>query len=571
MITKMKKNSIFLLVVIIFSCGYSQKKYPQNYFGLPVDIPMILSGNFGELRPNHFHAGIDIKTPNGQGEKIYAIADGFVSRIKISTRGYGKVLYITHPNGYTSVYAHLQKFSSNIQSYVKQRQYQEEKFEIELFLQPSEIPVKKGEIIAFSGNTGGSAAPHLHFEIRDTQTQKSVNPKLFGYQVQDLVSPEVRVLYAYSLDEQSVIKESQLPQKLTFFKQSEGVYIADKIQAFGKIGIGVQTIDRKDFTYNIYGVYKSEIHVNGVPKLSYTFDEMSFAEDHLINTLIDYKVYSHDASRVQLMYKKKANKLSFYSAEKEQGMIDVQDGYTYMVTLLLTDFNKNTTKVLIPIEGKKQEVRELTPTRIGKYLKASRDNFYKTSQSSVFMPANTFYEDIYIDVNQQGDTIKVFPNDVPLQKNYTLTINTDSILNNNELEKTFIAWIHPKNKKILFNKTIRKGTNFSIRTKRMGDFVLAKDSLPPTILPLNFSLSYNNVSKLSQLKVKIQDEFSGISQYKATINGKWILMEYEPKEDLLFFDLSDIFPITESELLFRLQVWDNVGNVQEIEIPLVIN
>jgi peptidase M23B len=186
----MKLKFIYIFFIFYFNFSVLGQNYPQN-FGLPVDISILLAGNFGELRPNHFHAGLDIKTQGKQGLNIYSIEDGVISRIKVSTTGYGKVLYISHPNGYTSVYAHLQKFAPEIEKYVKKQQYEKKSYEIELFPKDSDFSIKKGDIIALSGNTGGSAAPHLHFELRDSKNQNALNPFLFGYKVADKIAPSV--------------------------------------------------------------------------------------------------------------------------------------------------------------------------------------------------------------------------------------------------------------------------------------------------------------------------------------------------------------------------------------------
>lgn len=560
-----KKNLLIICLLLIFGVN-AQTENPKD-FGLPVDIPILLAGNFGELRPNHFHAGIDIKTPNGEGEKLYSIADGVVSRIKVSTRGYGKVIYIIHPNGYTSVYAHLQKFSPEIEAYVKKNQYLEQKFEVDLFPTASELKVKKGQLIGLSGNTGGSMGPHLHFEIRDSKTQKALNPQLFGYQMKDRIPPQVYSVYGYSLSENAVINGSQLPHNVYLSKQADGSFLANKIYAIGKIGFGVQTIDKMDFTNNTYGVYKASMVVNGSVLTSYTFDELDFSEDHYINTFIDYSLYSQNYSRVQLMYKKPSNKLSIYKVLEDNGMIDIEEGLTYMVSIVLEDMNKNVTKILIPVEGKKQEIKQKFPEKKGKLLVASRENLYKADNATIFVPEEAFYEDIYMDIRKEGDTLKISPTDAPLRKAYSITFDLEGVTDN--LQGLLIASVHPKTKKLSYQGAVRKGKTISVRTKTLGNFVLTRDTVAPKITPINFSKSYNKVKKLHNLKVKIEDNFSGIARYEAYINGKWILMEHEPKEKLLTFDMSDIQPIKDKNLNFKLQVFDNVGNQSTMEIPLV--
>src|SRR5574343_176058 len=194
------------LFFFLWVCGLSaQTTYPQDYFRSPLDIPLNLSGNFGELRTNHFHTGIDIKTEQREGLKIYAAAEGYVSRIKVSPVGYGYALYITHPNGYTTLYGHLKSYAPKIDEYVKRNQYLLKSFSVDLFPTPEELPVTKGEVVALSGNTGGSGGPHLHFEVRETASEKLLNPMLFGFQIADKIPPTVMGIWIVPMNDTSTV------------------------------------------------------------------------------------------------------------------------------------------------------------------------------------------------------------------------------------------------------------------------------------------------------------------------------------------------------------------------------
>ena len=270
------KACTFLILLVVSFCN-AQTPYPQDYFTSPLDITLVLSGTFAELRSNHFHSGLDIKTQGKEGIKTYAAAAGYVSRIKISRYGYGKAVYITHPNGYTTVYAHLQKFSPTIEAYVKKQQYFKELFEIELFPKAEDLKISAKEVIAYTGNTGGSGGPHLHFEIRDKQ-ERPMNPMLFGFDIKDTTKPLVYELYGYPLSEGSHINGETSRVKIRIIKLPNGHYKTEQITAFGKIGFGIISTDRQDFASNKNGLNHIKTTFNGTKSLEVDFKRFSFNE-----------------------------------------------------------------------------------------------------------------------------------------------------------------------------------------------------------------------------------------------------------------------------------------------------
>ncbi len=534
---------------------FPQKEYPQDFVS-PLDIPLLLSGTFGELRSNHFHSGIDIKTQRKQGLKVYAIGDGYVSRIKVSLWGFGKALYITHPNGYTSVYAHLQKFAPEIEAYVKAQQYKQESFELELFPTVNTLKVTKKQVVAFSGNTGGSAGPHLHFEVRDTATEKPINPLFFGYQVKDEKKPVIQAAFAYPMLEDAHVNQSNRPVNLNFKPDAAGVLVADKIFALGKIGFGINSYDGQDLTYNRNGLYEVTTYVNGAKKHSYDFESFSFAETRYINTFIDYKRYKEKKQRVQRLYKTAANVLSIYNGG-DDGFFNIKEGLSYDIRVEVVDFHGNKTVLRIPVEGKKMPI--LYPTDLkttDKFVLAQRDNLYQIDQHSVFFPKNTFYENFYLELENHNDSIRVHHDKIPVRKRYTLSMDA-SAFPIEQHAKMFIANLNRKGKPS-YNRTYKKEQTFSIKTRTLGTFFFEQDTIAPTVQPANFQ-DGKWLSNYSYLRVKILDDLSGINTYQGTVDGQWILFEYEPKTKMLTYNFSDKkFEGTKHEL--ELIVTDNVGN-----------
>ncbi|MGB5818304.1 MAG: M23 family metallopeptidase, partial [Saonia sp.] len=340
----------FFALLLFFSIQIKgQENYPKDAFRSPLDIPLILAGTFGELRSNHFHSGIDIKTQQRQGLPIYAIGDGTVTRIKISLWGYGKAMYVAHPNGYTSVYAHLQKFSPEIEEYIKKVQYQKRSYTVEVFPDFGELKVQKGNLIAYGGNTGGSSGPHLHFEIRNSISEKPTNPLLYGLEVRDATNPTFLSLYGYPLSEDAQMNQSNDKIQLNFSKQPDGTFLADKVFAAGTIGFGFEAFDRQDLAANQNGLYTVQQLVNGKVYTDYDFETFSFTETRYINTLIDYAHFGKYRRRIQLCFKTPGNRLGIYNTLHNNGKIVVREGLSYSVEIIITDLEGNHTKLIVPV------------------------------------------------------------------------------------------------------------------------------------------------------------------------------------------------------------------------------
>lgn len=552
------KKYIFVLFFLASFTTFAQKKYPNNYFRSPLDIPLKISGTFGELRNNHFHAGIDIKTNHRTGLKVYATADGYVSRIKVALWGYGKTIYITHPNGYTSVYAHLSKFGDGIQEYVKNIQYQKESYETgNMYPEENKILVKKGEIIAYSGRTGGYVAPHLHYEIRDTKTEHIINPMLLGLKIQDSIAPRINKLIAYSIGSNSRINRSTKKQSLSIKKDTLNSYITSRISASGKIGFGINAYDFLGKESNKNGVYSIEMLVNGKRHYYHDLETFSFPESKYINLLIDYPHYASYKSRIQKTFLEKENKLSIYKGLINDGIIDVKDGFNYQVDIITKDFKGNTSSIRIPVIGLKSEsiLEQKNDTTNYKISKIKFQKFTKNGVTVAF-PKNTFYEDVFIDFSVNGTIAEIHKPNIPLDKNFTITF--DSIMyENSDIDNIYIANINNK-RYPYYQKTRKRSNKLFTTTKNLGKYTLLIDNLEPKIYNPNFK-NGDWVSRLKYLTIKISDSQSGIKSYKAYIDDEWVLMEYDLKNKKLSYDFSDK-KLVGSKHIFKLVVSDNVGN-----------
>jgi murein DD-endopeptidase MepM/ murein hydrolase activator NlpD len=554
----------FLIIFLLYvNTIISQNAYPKDYFRSPMDIPLSISGSFGELRPNHFHSGLDFRTEKREGLPIYAAADGYISRIKISNSGYGKVIYINHPNGYTSVYGHLQKCNPTIQEMLKKEHYTKKIYEIEIYPTPAELPVKKGDLIAYSGNTGSSGGPHLHFEFRDTTTEMVINPLFFGLNadVKDDKAPQITGLMAYSIGDSSQVNGSTKPVMISLSLQKDGSYLAGKVLASGKIGFSVNTFDTANDTYNKNGIYKLDTYMNGLPYFGFEFDSFSFDETRYINTFIDYSVYESQKQRYQKLFLGYTYPNNIIKVKKNDGIINVSSNFTMNYKIVIQDFVGNKTVVNVPISYANLPIvqkEEVTKTNF--FLKARNDNSYVKDNVSVFIPEKTFFEDFYLKFDVINN--ELFLHDKSQAVNGNISISYDvSDIPAAEREKMFIANLN--NGRTIYHPTYKKDDAFSIKTKNLGKFFLAKDETAPKIYKPNFT-DGANLDEQKTLQISISDDMSGIKEYNAFLNGQWILMEYENKNNRLTHYLSDnMYQIGKNEL--KVIVTDNLGNSTTFE------
>ena len=552
----------FLIFCFLFSSALlAQTQYPKDYFSPPLDIPMQLSGNFGELRPNHFHAGFDFKTQQKEGLKVYASADGYVSRIKISTFGNGKTIYINHPNGYTTVYAHLQKAVGPIQDFISQTHYKEQAFEIEMYLKPGEIPIKKGEWIALSGNTGASEGPHLHYEIRDTQSEYIINPLHFGFDlgIKDTKKPTLSGLYVYPLFSTTVNK-SQRSIVLNYSLQKDGTYLADKVVANGPIGFGITTDDYDDVSFNKNGAYSVKSFFNGHPSFGFQFDTYSFDDMRYVNALIDYAKYKKTSQRVQKLFMNSKYNLPFIMTNETKGQIIPVPNLDGLYRIEVGDYFGNTTLVSIPIQYDTTPVILPTESTASKYLiRSTKDNIFEKDNVSVFFPAGTFYDDFTLNFDVRNSILYLHDDSVPAHTNFIVSIS-NSKLSNEKIDKTYIARIDGE--KLIYNSTYRKDSIFSSRVKTLGKYKLVTDTLAPKISmlkPIEGKWVSQNV-----ILLQISDLGSGIKTYNGYLNGKWVLFEYDNKTNTISHYFNDEFLLNGTNEL-KVIVNDAMGNSATFE------
>jgi hypothetical protein len=565
----MIKLVFFILVTVNL---VAQNNYPKDAFIPPLDIPLKLSGTFGELRSDHFHSGMDIKTGEQIGLNIYAIADGYVSRIKVQSGGYGKALYITHPNGFVSVYGHLNKYNEKINRWVIKNQYEQQSYEVDLYPQKGELEYKQGDIVAYSGNTGRSGGPHLHFEIRTEAEQKPVNPLLFGYQVADNTNPVINLLKIYPLGVGSSVNGKY--EAADFFPISTNGHYHLKnepvIAASGSVYFGINTMDLFNGGKNKNGVYEIEVLIDGKLHYRHQLETFAFAETRYINSLIDYQEYIAKSRRIQKTYIQPNNKLSIYRDVINRGIVDLEPGKTYQVAIKVYDLAGNISDLAFQIRGDEPANKAVNLKKTKKHLFNYKGNNVFKNESVIFeVPGKALYDTLHFHYEElpkvkgsYSALHRLHTTEVPLHSWCNLSIRADSLPDYLQ-SKTLLARIDDNDFESEGGEWNRGFVTARVRS--FGDYCITIDTIAPQINPVNIS---DQQSLLAQqtIRVKIKDDLSGIRTYTPTLNGEWILMEYDAKNDLLIYYFDNL--LHEGDNTFKLEVWDEKNNYSVYEALL---
>ena len=548
----LKKSFLsFCLLSILFKLN--SQEYNLNS---PIDLPLNLSGTFGEFRSSHFHYGLDITTNKKPGYSVYSIDNGSIIRIRVSTSGYGKALYIDHSNGLTSVYGHLKEFSSKIQEYIKEQQYLNKSYNIQKFFNVGDLVVNKGDLIGYSGNTGGSSGPHLHFEIRDTKSQNPINPLSFKYKYEDNKRPVIRSLYIF--DETDSFKKNN-PKKYPIKKINDSIYESKKVIYNNKIGIGVEVYDRQSANnYNRNGVYEIRMYLDSILSFSYKMDNINISESIFRKVFYDYSLLKTKGIRVQKVYHPPNSKLSFLNHNTGTGIFELNDNVEKDVLIEVIDWNNNKSYLNFKIEGIVSNIIEKPITGI-EILPKQKYQIIKDNIEIGFKK-NSFFNKVALNIESDNDTLMIDEDIYPLRKSYNIKILKqveDSIIR----RQSYIGLIN-KDGKLSYLNTSKKDEFFSTNSSTLGSYVISRDSINPEVKPLNFS-SNKDISNQKTIRLRVYDRTSGIKSYNVLINDKWALFEYEPKSNLIFHQIEDGI-IKNGENNINIKVIDGVGNETEI-------
>jgi murein DD-endopeptidase MepM/ murein hydrolase activator NlpD len=533
--------SVILFILPASFC--TAQVFPQNYFMAPMDTPLYLSAPFGSLRENHFHSGMDIRTNEKEGLPVYAVADGYVSRIKVSSGGYGKAVYIDHPNGYTSVYAHLQKYEGELAAYIKKYQYEKESFEFDHFPGRDRIRVNKGQIIGWSGNSGTSTGPHLHFEIRGTKSEEPLNPQLFNIPAADFYPPVLKRFAVFDLNtiNSHLVYNESVHKRNTILTDSGVVYKDTIMIPGGTIGFGIDAVDYLVNETKEYSIYCSDLSYDGRKLFSFRLDRINFDDTKCINAHIDYELYKKEGYRIQKCFLDDGNRISLYPYMRNKGKITVNDTLPHTIKLCIGDFSGKSYNfyAVVKSSGLTSKFESICTNNTFYPLK---DNTLKEPGLLINVPARVLYDTVNICTARFSNKNKALLSDVfqvhnpytPLHRNMSVSIKTDTFINKNQL---LLAYI---NKDGSFRSAGGEYANGWVtgRVSQFGNYAIAADSVPPEIRLLN--ADKNGICKdTSRLTIRITDNLSGIASYKVMLDGKWVLAEFDAKNDMLIYEFDE--------------------------------
>lgn len=564
-------------------------RYQRGNFSKPLDLPVVLNAGFGDLRSNHFHSGIDLFTNHKTGYKVHAVASGYVSRIKIQSGGYGNALYITHDNGYTSVYGHLEKYNAVISAYIHKAQYAASSFELDIYPAVNELSVLKDEEVASSGDSGFSGGPHLHFEVRNTETEEIINPLLIGPRIADHIKPHISGIYVFHLRTALGVTRFEPGAFIKAIKTASGVYRLNSIiHEAGKIVFGIIAGDASDAgkAHNIYSVRLTK---NGKEIFSSKLDHFGFDQTRAVNSYFYYPLLVKSNFKVQLSYIEPGNPLKIYRPD-ENGIIEIKADDAPVFNYLVADVNGNTSKLEFRIACTKQNSDEQVKNeiRFASDLKQEVSNIrgfpspiihydkdtlvffghsqipgkLKDAETTLLFKAGALFSNIILNYSSllRGDYTEylIGKSDIPMKDSVLLGIKLPGsksvqsgkwilITTGNKPEPAFekngilYTWIH----------------NF-------GVFHLEQDLAPPVIEQV-FEKKIKGISG-KRIAFRLSDNLSGIGTYRAEIDGKWELFEYDAKNHLLYSNFTGRSNYKKHKLTLRVS--DRVGNTSNLTIEI---
>ena len=551
----------------IFSIASAQdfkqsKEYPKDVFRYPLDLPPATAGTFGELRPNHFHAGLDFKTQQRIGFPVHAADKGYVSRIKVQYGGFGNAVYIAHPGGFTSVYGHLDHFIPQLAALIKQAQEQQQKWDVDLTLNPFQFPVYKGQVVAASGNTGASGGPHVHFEIRDTETQETINAQLFGLTVPDKIPPSLYSVSVYHLNGRPF--DENIFRQTYPVRGAAGNYHLAKPQTLelsGEIGFGITANDMNSTSANKNGVYSIELKVDDKTVFTYAAERFAFDQTHAINAFIDYPYIQKTGGFIQKCFILPGAKITLYPQSVNRGVVTFNDNEMHDVEYVVKDIAGNTSTVKLKVKSSIPKESHPVFHPQGTLLHYDKHSEFTTDKVRLVSDPGNLYDDLDLQYSilpkrpgSYSALHRIHNKYTPIHDSLTLYIKSDADLGKYTNKAVLVSSINGAVESVYENGFI-KGIIHGF-----GDYDIRIDSIPPVISPVNIR-NGSNLAATRKVIFRVSDSLSGVKSAVGKIDGKWVVVEHDYKSKMFIYTFGP--EISSGKHTFELTATDFKNNVSQ--------
>jgi murein DD-endopeptidase MepM/ murein hydrolase activator NlpD len=519
--------------------GPAKPQYPKGYFRNPLDIPIRLAANFGELRPNHYHMGLDIRTNQRENLNVYAAAEGYISKIKIERFGFGRAIYITHPNGYTTLYAHLNEFYTVLNNYLKEKQYRDQKWEQEIDLEPNRFHVTKGQFIAFSGNTGGSAGPHLHFEIRDTKTGNNINPWLFDFGLTDNIKPTIFRLYSYdrrySTYQISPVSIPILGVDGNYSSASSIVTLRSP-----EVSFGISAGDKINPASNYYGIYEADILVDRSLRSVFKLNDFSYSDTRYLNAGIDYKTRVLGGSFIQHLSRLPGNYSLIFSQDSD-GKIVLTDTLIHEAEIAVKDVAGNTSVLKFKFRWDKSATEKWMLDANSISMPPEKKYVFKTDDIEAIFSQQAFYDTVpFIYKSSLSNDSKVVSQihylhnyTVPVHDSFTVRIKPSASLAREDKERVVMQLVSNRKTEVVKGDWVSDWMEAKFRD--LGIVKLLVDNIAPKIAATDF-INGGSVRIKKSISLLVTDNLGEIKSFKALLDGNWLLFSRKKNFFIHTFD-----------------------------------
>ena len=558
----------YIFSILLYSTLNDIQK-DKTIFIPPLKIPEFLSSNFGELRRDHFHSGLDIKTQSVTGKEVVATADGYIYRIGVSPVGFGNSLFIRHPSGYSTVYGHLERFAPEIEKYVRKRQYEQKSFAIVLWPIKDEIPVKQGDLIAWSGNSGGSGGPHLHYEIRKSENEKPINPLLFDSGIFDNIKPVFDKLAIYPVNQHTLINNRNAAKRLNV-SGSNGIYFIpseNEITISGLAGFGIKAYDTMDNNPSRFAVYSIELSIDSISIFKYVMDGFLFSESRYVNSHIDYETFMKENIYIERAFVLPGDRLSVYKYSTNRGLFNFKDDKMHHAEIIVTDVynNKSTLTFRIRAQMEKRQTHAVSADQNLVVMPYEKSNKFTSENVSLNIPSGALYDTLRFSYKMEKGTKTMFSDlhyihnkFTPLHKAFTLSVKPTIIPAGKESKMLLVRLDDDLNSVAATSSWT--GAYLTADLLSFGRYYVGIDTIAP-VISANGLVNGANLTGKKEIKIRIKDELSGIKSYEPTIDGNWALFEYDLKNDILIYTFDEKHITKGTNHNLSLKVTDNKDNI----------